>query len=95
MLTDHEAENIIEAAASAGAKSAGYVMLRLPYEVNPLFQEWLQTHEPLKAEHVMSRVHELRGGKDNDPRFGSRLRGTGIFGDLFKQRFELDAASTD
>ncbi len=89
VLTDHELEHIIEAVAQAGALSASYVMLRLPYEVNPLFQEWLQTHEPLKAEHVMSRIHELRGGRDNDPRFGSRMRGEGVFADLFRKRFEL------
>lgn len=89
VLTDHEAEHIIEAAALAGAMSASYVMLRLPYDINDLFQEWLQTHEPLKAEHVMSRIRELRGGKDNDPRFGTRQRGTGVFADLFRQRFDL------
>jgi DNA repair photolyase len=88
-LTDHEAENILAAAAGAGAASAGYVMLRLPHEVNPLFQEWLDTHEPLKAAHVMSRVRELRGGRDNDPRFGSRMRGEGPFAELFRKRFEL------
>jgi len=89
VLTDHEAERILEAVAAAGAKSAGYVMLRLPYEVNPLFQEWLQTHEPLKAEHVMSRMRELRGGKDYDSRFGVRQRGEGIYADLFRKRFEV------
>jgi DNA repair photolyase len=89
VLTDHELENIVDAAAAAGASTAGYVMLRLPYEVNPLFQEWLQTHEPLKTEHVMSRMRELRGGKDYDSRFGSRMRGAGVFADLFRKRFEL------
>jgi DNA repair photolyase len=88
-LTDHELENILEAAAGAGARNAGYVMLRLPHEVDALFREWLVTHEPLKAEHVMSRVRELRGGRNNDPRFGSRLRGEGIFAELFERRFEL------
>jgi DNA repair photolyase len=89
VLTDHEAEQILEAVAQAGATSAGYVMLRLPHEVNPLFQEWLQTHEPLKAEHVMSRMRELRGGKDYDATFGKRQKGEGVFAQLFKQRFEL------
>ncbi len=89
VLTDHEVEHILEAVASAGAKTAGYVMLRLPYEVNPLFQEWLQTHEPLKAEHVMSRMRELRGGKEYDSRFGARQRGEGVFAELFKKRFEV------
>jgi len=89
VLTDHEAEHILEAVAQAGAKWAGYVMLRLPHEVNPIFQEWLQKHEPLKAEHVMSRVRELRGGKDYDSTFGKRQKGEGVFAELFKQRFEL------
>jgi len=89
VLTDYEAEHILEAVAAAGAKTAGYVMLRLPHEVNPIFQEWLQTHEPLKAEHVMSRVRELRGGKDYDSAFGKRQKGEGAFAELFKQRFEL------
>jgi DNA repair photolyase len=89
VLTDHEAEHILEAVAAAGATSAGYVMLRLPYEVNPLFQEWLQTHAPLKAEHVMSRMRALRGGKDYDSTFGKRQKGEGAFAELFKQRFEL------
>jgi DNA repair photolyase len=88
-LTDHEAEHILAAAAEAGAEHASYVMLRLPHEVAPLFREWLETHEPLKAAHVMSRVHALRGGRDNDPRFGSRLRGEGVFAEMFGQRFEL------
>ncbi len=88
-LTDHELENILEASAAAGAQTAGYVMLRLPHEVKDLFREWLQTHEPLKAAHVISRVHELRGGRDNDPRFGTRQRGEGVFADLFKKRFEV------
>jgi DNA repair photolyase len=89
VLTDHELENILEAAAGAGAKTAGYVMLRLPFEVNGLFQEWLREHAPLKAEHVMARIHELRGGRDNDPRFGSRMRGEGIYAELFRKRFEV------
>lgn len=88
-LTDHELENILEAAAGAGAKTAGYVMLRLPYEVRALFREWLETHEPLKAEHVMSRVRALRAGRENDPEFGTRMRGTGTYAQLFEQRFEL------
>jgi len=89
VLTDHEAEHILEAAAAAGATGAGHVMLRLPHEVAPLFREWLAVHEPLKAAHVLSRIHQLRGGRDNDPRFGSRMRGVGPFAELFRQRFEL------
>ena len=89
VLTDHELESILEAAAGAGARKAGYVMLRLPFEVNALFQEWLRTHAPLKAEHVMARIRDLRGGRDNDPRFGSRMHGEGVYADLFRKRFEV------
>ncbi len=88
-LTDHELESILRAAAEAGATRAGYVMLRLPHEVAPLFEQWLAVHAPLKAAHVMSRVRQLRGGRKNDPRFGSRLHGTGVFAELFRKRFDL------
>ena len=88
-LTDHELENILEAAARAGANGASYVMLRLPYEVKDLFKQWLDVHEPLKASHVMSRLRELRSGRDNDPAFGSRMRGTGVYAKLFQRRFDL------
>jgi DNA repair photolyase len=89
VLTDSELEKILAAAAAAGARSASYVMLRLPHDVAELFQQWLLEHEPLKANHVMARVRELRGGRANDPRFGRRMRGEGIYADLFQKRFEL------
>lgn len=88
-LNDHEIEAIIDAAAAHGARGAGYVLLRLPYEVKTLFRDWLQRHYPLKAEHVMSRVHAMRGGRDNDPEFGSRMRGAGEFAALLKRRFDV------
>jgi len=88
-LNDHEIEAIIEAAAEHGAQRAGYVLLRLPYEVKALFRDWLERHYPLKAEHVMSRVHAMRGGRDNDPRFGSRMSGAGEFAALLQQRFAI------
>jgi len=88
-LTDHELESIVEAAAEAGASWAAYVVLRLPYEVKDLFREWLARHYPDRARHVMSIVQSLRGGRDNDPRFGSRMRGTGPFAQLLHARFEL------
>lgn len=88
-LTDHELERLLEAAAEAGAQTAGYVVLRLPLELKELFRDWLATHYPDRARHVMSRVNALRGGADNDPRFGSRMRGTGPDALLLKQRFEL------
>ena len=87
-LTDSELEAILEASAKAGATSAMYTLLRLPWEVKDIFRAWLETNYPLKAEHVMSRVHQMRGGKDNDPNFGSRMKGQGIFAELLKQRFD-------
>ena len=86
-LTDAELEHVLQAAYEHGARSAGYVLLRLPYEVKDLFKDWLAVHYPLKAEHVMSRMREMRGGRENDPEFGSRFRGQGLFADLLKQRF--------
>ena len=86
-LTDAELEHVLQAAHEHGARSAGYVLLRLPYEVKDLFKDWLAVHYPLKAEHVMSRMREMRGGRENDPQFGSRFRGQGLFADLLKQRF--------
>lgn len=86
-LNEHEMEAVLSAAAAAGARYAGYVLLRLPREVSPLFREWLQVNYPLKATRVMARVQDLRGGRDNDPNFGSRLTGTGVFAELIKSRF--------
>jgi DNA repair photolyase len=88
-LTDHELESILEAAAAAGARSAGYVLLRLPYEIKDLFREWLAEHYPDRAAHVMSLIREMRGGQDNDPRFGTRMRGVGPYARLLSNRFRL------
>jgi len=88
-LTDHQIEPVLDAASAAGARSAGYVLMRLPWEVKDLFRDWLRTHYPLKEEHVMSRVHQMRGGRDNDPDFGTRMRGSGEFADLLRQRFDM------
>ena len=87
VLTDHELETILVRARDAGASTAGYILLRLPYELKELFRNWLEQHFPLKAQHVMSRVNEMRGGSDNDPNFGSRMVGEGIFARLLNQRF--------
>ena len=87
VLTDHELESILQAAAAAGATRAGYVLLRLPHELKQLFEEWLTTHEPLKAQHVLSRLRAMRGGKENDPRFGHRMTGEGVYAQLLKKRF--------
>lgn len=86
-ITEPELEAVLTAAVEAGACSAGYTVLRLPWEVNPLFQQWLETHFPLRAEKVMNCIRDLRGGKENDPNFGSRMRGEGIYADLIRQRF--------
>ncbi|MGB1547186.1 MAG: PA0069 family radical SAM protein [Alphaproteobacteria bacterium] len=88
-LTDSEMEKILETAAVAGAKEAGYVVLRLPHEVAPLFREWLEANAPGKARHVMSLVQGMRGGKDYDSRFFIRRRGTGNYAELLAKRFEL------
>lgn len=88
-ITDHEMEAILEAAKEAGATTAGYVLLRLPYEVKDLFREWLAAHYPDRAAHVMSLIHQAREGRDNDPNFGSRMRGTGAYAELLRARFEL------
>jgi len=89
MVTDRYLEEIIERAAAAGAKGAGYTIVRLPYELKDLFREWLDLHVPERAEHVMSLIRQMRGGRDNDPRFGSRMRGEGEFAELIRQRFAL------
>jgi DNA repair photolyase len=88
-LTDHQIEPVLEAAWEHGARQAGYVLMRLPWEIKDLFRDWLVRHYPLKADHVMSRVREMRGGRDNDPRFGSRMRGTGELADLLARRFQI------
>jgi DNA repair photolyase len=91
-LTDSELESILEAAKGAGALTAAYTLLRLPWEVKDIFRAWLEERFPLKAAHVMSRVHQMRNGRDNDPNFGSRMSGQGLFAQLLKQRFEKACA---
>jgi DNA repair photolyase len=88
-LTDHELEGILAAATQAGVRWAGYVLLRLPYEIKDLFAEWLAEHYPQRAQHVMSLIRAMRGGHDNDPRFGSRMRGTGPYAVLLRNRFRI------
>ena len=88
-LTDKDMESILEAAAAAGAAHAAYTLLRLPREVAPLFRAWLDAHHPLRAAHVMSIVQDIRGGRDNDPRFGARMHGQGQYADLIRKRFAL------
>lgn len=88
-LNDAEIERIVAAVAAAGARRAGYVVLRLPHELAALFREWLQAHYPERAAHVMSLVQSMRGGRDNDPHFGSRMRGEGPWAQLLRDRFAL------
>ena len=89
MLTDRWMEQILERAQAAGARMAGYTVLRLPWELKQLVREWLELHFPERAEHVLSLVRQMRGGRENDPRFGKRMRGEGEFAELIRQRFAL------
>ena len=88
-LTDHELPAILQAAAEAGAKATGYTVVRLPYAVAPLFEQWLTTHFPDRKEKVLNRLRSLRGGKLNDPQWGTRMRGEGIFAGQIAQMFEV------
>ncbi len=87
-LTDHETEDILRAARAAGAREAGYVLLRLPHELGDLFRDWLDEHEPDEAARVMALVRETRGGRDYDPRFGRRMEGVGPYAWMIGRRFE-------
>ena len=89
MLTDRWLEKILERASAAGARASGYTVLRLPWELKDLVRDWLQAHFPERADHVLSLVRQMRGGRDNDPRFVSRMRGEGQFADLIRQRFAI------
>ncbi|MES2016481.1 MAG: PA0069 family radical SAM protein [Pseudomonadota bacterium] len=86
-VTEPDLERVLEAAREAGAVSAHYVVLRLPWEVNPLFQQWLEAHFPERAQRVMNRVRDMRGGKDYDSDFSKRMSGEGVWADLIRQRF--------
>ncbi|KAA0699674.1 radical SAM protein [Neorhizobium sp. P12A] len=88
-LNDHELERILESAKAAGALEAGYVMLRLPLEVSPLFRDWLLQNYPDRYRHVMSLVRSMRGGKDYDAEFGKRMKGAGPYAWQISRRFEL------
>jgi DNA repair photolyase len=88
-LTDHEMPSILNAAAKAGAAAAGYVPLRLPYGVAALFEEWLTRHRPLQKEKILNRVRSIRGGRMNDPNFGSRMRGQGAYAEQIAELFEV------
>ena len=91
-VTEPEIEHLLEAVRDAGAVSAHYTVLRLPLEVAPLFQQWLEVHFPERAQRVMNRVRDMRGGKDYDSNFGSRMRGEGVWADMIRQRFKIASA---
>jgi DNA repair photolyase len=86
-VTEPDMERVLEACAEAGASNASYIVLRLPWEVAPLFKDWLAAHFPDRADRVMSRVRDMRGGKDYDSNFSTRMKGEGLWADLLKQRF--------
>ena len=88
-LTDHEIPRILERAAAAGATSAGFVMLRLPHGVSDLFVDWLRTHYPEREAKVLGRVRDVRGGALTDPRFGSRMRGSGPYAEMIERSFRM------
>ena len=88
-INDANIERILDAAAMAGVKGAGYVLLRLPLEVRDLFVEWLKANYPDRAEHVMKLVRDMRGGKDYNSTWGTRMKGTGPYAWTIGRRFEI------
>lgn len=86
-ITDHEIEALVARVAQAGAREVTYIPVRLPNEVAPLFRAWLDAHYPDRAGKVMAIIRDLRGGRDNDPNFGTRMRGQGVWADLIRTRF--------
>lgn len=89
-LTDHEMPNILKEAARAGAKSAFFVPVRLPYGVAPLFEQWLERHFPERKEKVLNRIRSMKGGKLNDPRFVNRMRGSGAYAEELRTMFRIN-----
>ncbi|TDH38630.1 PA0069 family radical SAM protein [Pseudohoeflea suaedae] len=94
-LNDHELERILDSAKAAGATSAGYILLRLPHEVSPLFRDWLLRHYPDRYRHVMSLIRSMRGGKYYDAEFGKRMRGAGPYAWQISRRFEMAVERLD
>ncbi len=88
-INDQELESILAAGKTAGAVAARYILLRLPLEISPMFQDWLQEHFPDRAQKVMSIVRQSRGGSDYRSVFGERMRGTGHFADLLNSRWQI------
>src|ERR1700742_3292291 len=94
-LNDHEMEAVLSAAAEAGARSAGYVLLRLPLEIKDLFREWLDANVPGRAKHVMALIRQMRGGKDYDSQWNTRMKGTGPYAEMMSRRFRLAVKKLD
>lgn len=94
-LNDHELEAIMAAAVEAGASNTWYTLLRLPHELSPLFRDWLEMHAPGRARHVMSLIQQMRGGKDYDSDFTTRMRGEGEYARLLQQRYRIAAKRLD
>ncbi|WP_120785114.1 PA0069 family radical SAM protein [Kumtagia ephedrae] len=90
-LNDHEIERVLDSAAHAGAREAGYVLLRLPLEVSPIFKDWLLRHYPDRYRHVMSLIRSMRDGKDYDSEWGKRMKGAGPYAWQIGRRFEIAA----
>jgi DNA repair photolyase len=88
-ITDHEIEHLVARAAEAGARSVSFIPVRLPHEVAPLFRAWLEAHFPDRAGKVMATIQSLRGGRDNDPNFGTRMQGQGPWAELLKTRIQI------
>lgn len=90
-FVNEDMEQVLEAAWEAGARHAFYTVVRLPWEVAPLFRQWLELHYPQRAGRIMARIQEMRGGKDYDANFATRMHGSGLWADLIRQRFEKTA----
>ena len=91
-FVNEDMEQVLEAAWQAGARSAFYTVVRLPWEVAPIFREWLELHYPQRAARIMARIQEMRGGKDYDSDFSTRMKGSGVWAELIRQRFEKACA---
>jgi DNA repair photolyase len=87
VINDSELETILEKSAESGVNTVAYMLIRLPHEIKYLFKEWLESHYPLKASHVMNMITDIRAGRQNDPEFHTRMTGTGVYADLIKKRF--------
>ena len=88
-LNDHEMEAVLSAAKDAGARNAGYVLLRMPLEIKELFREWLEVRQPGKAKHVMALIRRMRGGKDYDAQWNTRMKGTGPYAEMIARRSHM------